>query len=158
MKKWIIFALLLAPFAYSYADNNQMPLPADKAFSFSVPRVTPQGVNLVWQIAPGYHLYKEHLQFSLASPKVAQLGKVELPPGIPGEDPIQGKFQQYQNNLSVMVPIHAPNCTPIKLLVSYQGCQDSGICYPPVTKELSFNLASNAQAKLLISDNSTTLG
>lgn len=156
MKRWIMIALLLVPFAYSNAED--MPLPADQAFNFSAPTISPQGVNLVWRIAPGYHLYKEHLQITLVSPKAAQLGKVMLPPGIPAENPIMGKFQQYQNNLSVMVPIHAPKYTAIRLLVSYQGCQDGGICYPPVTKTLSFNLASNSHAKILKSDGPTTLG
>lgn len=158
MKKWIMLALLLVPFGYSYADDNQMPLPADQAFSFSVSTLSPKGVQLVWQIAPGYHLYKEHLQVTLASPKAAHLGKVVLPQGTPGENPVMGKFQQYQNKLSIMVPINAPKCAPIKLLVSYQGCQDRGICYPPVTKELDFNLACNAQSKLHISSESTSLG
>ncbi len=157
MKKWIMLALLL-PFACSYADDNQNPLPADQAFSFSVSTISPKGVNLVWQIAPGYHLYKEHLQFTIASPKGLQLGQVVLPQGTPGENPVMGKFQEYQDNLSVMVPINAPKCTPIKLLVSYQGCQDKGICYPPVTKELSFNIACNSNTKLHISNDSASLG
>ncbi len=156
MKRWIIIALLLIPFTYSYAGD--MPLLADQAFDFSASSMNSEGVNLVWRIAPGYHLYKEHLQFTLASPKAAQLGKVTLPPGIPAENAIMGKFQQYQNKLSVMVPIHAPKCTPIKLLVSYQGCQDGGICYPPVTKELTFNLACKSQTKILKADGSTSLG
>ncbi len=156
MKKWILLVLIL-PFAYSYAQVNEVPLPADQAFNLTAPTITPKGINLVWQIAPGYHLYREKLTFALYSPKGAQLGKVELPPGIPEENPILGKFQQYQSNLSVMIPIHAPTQSPITLLVSYQGCQDQGICYPPVTKKLEFMLARNAAVKIVVPENQLTL-
>lgn len=158
MKKWLMLALLLSPFASSYAQVDQQPLPADQAFNFSVHSVTAKGVNLTWQIAPGYHLYREKMQISLSSPKAAQLGKVVLPPGTPEENAIFGKFQQYQSNVSLMVPIHAPIKSPITLLVSYQGCQDQGICYPPVTKKLSFNLTKNALAKIEVADDTASLG
>lgn len=148
MKKWLMLLVLMLPVTYSFAQEDQSPLPADLAFSLSAPTVSAKGINLVWQIAPGYHLYREKLTFALSMPKNAHLGKIDLPPGTPEENPILGKFQQYQNNLSVLVPINAPIKSHITLVVSYQGCQDKGICYPPVTKQLSFELANNAVAKI----------
>lgn len=157
MKKWFVLLMLVLPFACSYAQVDQSPLPADQAFSLSAQSVSTKGINLVWQIAPGYHLYREKLSFVLATPKTAHLGKIDLPPGTPEENPILGKFQQYQNSLSIQIPINAPNQSHVTLIVGYQGCQDKGICYPPVTKKLSFVLANHAIAKIETPKEQTTI-
>lgn len=137
MKKILfIFCLLFLPLS-SYAFQ---PLPPDQAFIFS-DQIAADGHTLIasWQIAPGYHLYRDRITFNVSPLDIAKLGIITLPTGIPKEDNILGKYQVYQNTLTVKAPFSILKSGSFAVRVGYQGCADSGFCYPPVTKQLALN-------------------
>lgn len=151
MKKWL-WLLVFLPLTVSVSIAYSAPLMPDQAFALSVASTTDKGINLSWKIAPGYHLYRDRIAVEVdnsAANNNAVLGNIDLPPGIIAEDPIQGKYQEYQQQVKVNVPLSAPAQTPVTLLVDYQGCAQGSICYPPMTKEIKFNLSNSSSVLIL---------
>ncbi|MBV1878654.1 MAG: hypothetical protein KUG79_13500 [Pseudomonadales bacterium] len=107
-------------------------LPVDEAFRLTARRQGGQ-VRLVWQIAPGYYLYRHRLKvFS----EQIELSELTLNPGIEKTDEYFGKVEVYYQLLEVSVFV-AKQLQAFTLGVEYQGCADAGICYPPQQKILS---------------------
>lgn len=153
MKK-ILFSLLflLIPVA-SFAFN---PISVDKAFELSLKPADNHSFIAQWKIAPGYHLYRDRIHFDVINPSSAQIGTINFPTGISKQDDILGKYQIYQNNLMITVPMANAPTQPMTLSVSYQGCADSGFCYPPVTKQVTLNLGNTGDSTNGVSNTSET--
>ena len=118
-------------------------LPPDEAFRFAAFPDGADHVKLVWQIADGYYLYRTRVKASTTSDK-AQLGALEMPKGEIKTDEYFGKQEIYHRELVVGVPVARASATelPVPLKVTYQGCAHAGLCYPPITKEITVNLPS----------------
>ena len=103
--------------------------PADQAFVFDFQQ-NQHELTLNWNVKEGYYLYRKQISIT---PAQAQVGKLQLPAGIAHEDEFYGKSEIYRGQLSVPVTVDqaAKGAT---LTVTYQGCADAGLCYPPETK------------------------
>lgn len=141
MMKRFLLALVLCFSAFSIWASNPTPLPFDEAFALTVKGVDHHDVLLHWDIAQGYHLYRNQFHFALENPSDATIGQVVLPPGIAKQDDILGKYHVYENSLDLTVPFSSVKNTKTVLLVSYQGCSDANFCYPPATKKLTINFS-----------------
>lgn len=138
LSKVLILFILLAVSTLNAATKQ--PIPVDDAFHFSATVKDKHTVIVHWDIAPGYHLYKERFSYKLMAPAGASLGNIILPPGIPQEDNILGKHQVYNQELSLDIPIEHLDGKPVTVKVCYQGCADDNFCYPPQTKEITLDL------------------
>lgn len=122
-------------------------LHVDEAFIPSI-SITPDGSILAqWHIAPGYYLYKHRLAFELGSDDPSadiSLGEFELPDGQAKVDEYFGEIEAYYESLDVRIPLITGDNAPAsaQLIVSYQGCADKGLCYPPATKRLPLDLSA----------------
>jgi thiol:disulfide interchange protein DsbD len=127
--------LLLLPGVPAHADNGDDFLPPEQAFQLRAEVLDAQHVRLDWTIAPGYHLYRERLQFA-AQPPAPQLAAPALPNGMRQFDSnFNREMEIYQNRLVVELALPPPAKAgmPFTLQVGYQGCADAGLCYPPMT-------------------------
>ena len=103
-------------------------LPPEQAFVLTAAVRDAQHLTLHWAIPPGYHLYRERLSFS--GPGIDQ---PVLPAGRRKFDENFGKeMETYYGDLQLSLPITASKA--FTLTVSYQGCADAGLCYPPVVR------------------------
>lgn len=127
-----------------------LPLPADQAFQFSAHFINKNTLLAKWQIMSGYYLYRKDFSFSLTANPATKLGTIELPPGIFKQDDILGKYQVYQNILTIRVPVINPRSGNFTLTVGYQGCASSGFCYPPITKQLTLAYTDKAHSVVAI--------
>lgn len=93
-------------------------------------------VEVSWRIAKGYYLYRDKLKFAVAAPASLKLGTPQLPRALPHEDEHFGKVEIYRNELFVKVPLDKKAKGGFSLKVTYQGCADAGLCYPPQTRTL----------------------
>jgi thiol:disulfide interchange protein DsbD len=107
------------------------PLPVEQAFRVSAALETPELLQVSWVIAPGYYLYRENIAIESASPAVS-LGTPRLPAGVPKEDEYFGATQVFYEEALVDVPVSG-RADPLQLRISYQGCKEESICYPPQT-------------------------
>lgn len=145
MKRLIIAVLLCV---FPLVSTALKPPSVDKVFAFSVQPLNKSTIRAHWDIAPGYHLYREKVSFKIVKPKGVQLdaSKVVLPPGIAKQDDILGSYQIYEHQVSVDLPLRDTSVRQVILAAKYQGCADSGFCYPPVTKQVVVNLVGLPQA------------
>jgi thioredoxin:protein disulfide reductase len=135
-----IEAVLGASKAKSSGDEF---LPADEAFRFDAIPDGPDHVRLIWQIADGYYLYRTRVKAATTSIQ-AQLGTLEMPTGETKSDEYFGKQEIYHHELVAGVPVARASAAQLALplQVTYQGCATAGLCYPPITKEITVSLPS----------------
>ncbi|HXY76580.1 MAG TPA: protein-disulfide reductase DsbD [Steroidobacteraceae bacterium] len=122
-------------------------LPPDQAFHFAALAEGTDRVRLRWQIADGYYLYRARFKIATSSAN-AQLAPAEFPPGEIKDDEYFGKQEIYHHEVSATVPVaRARGGTfELPLDVTYQGCAEAGLCYPPITKSVTVTLAGAAAA------------
>ncbi len=121
--------------------QNEEFLPPDQAFRLSVAAEAHDRLRLSWGIAPGYYLYRARLKFSTTTPNVT-LGQPDLPPGDTKHDEYFGEQVVYHAGLLARLPVASSTTWtgPLALSVSYQGCAEAGLCYPPITKSFTINM------------------
>ena len=111
-------------------------LPVDEAYRFSA--VLDQGRILArWEIEPGYYLYRSRFDFQPDAR--ATLGEPEIPPGLPKVDEFFGAVEVYYDEVTVVVPVTGQAESSFSVQFGYQGCADAGLCYPPETREVTFD-------------------
>ncbi|MGX5668020.1 protein-disulfide reductase DsbD domain-containing protein [Rhizobium daejeonense] len=128
---------LIAFVSVAAAPALKPPMPMHEAFRLQARRDGPD-VVLSWRLEDGYYLYREYLKATDAHGKPVALS---TPPGVIKEDPGYGSTEVYYGTATATItwPVNAP------LNVTYQGCQDGGLCYPPVTVDV--NDASMAESR-----------
>lgn len=116
-------------------------LDPDVAFRLAVAADGPDRAQLVWEIAPGYYLYRNRLAVATTS-REATLGQLVLPKGESHTDEYFGEQEVYREELAASLPVARAGGRALTLpvTVTYQGCADAGLCYPPITKALSVDL------------------
>lgn len=107
-------------------------LGVDKAFALRVeqPSATDAALRLHWEIAPGYYLYKDRI--SVAASASGSQVVLDRPAGERKEDPNFGVIDVYRH--AVTLAVDAPK--EKELTVTWQGCADAGLCYPPQTQKV----------------------
>jgi thiol:disulfide interchange protein DsbD len=121
-------------------SNQDQFLPVDEAFRFSASADGGGQVALDWQIAPGYYLYRHRVSAKTATAGFV-LAEVAMPAGKKKTDEFFGDVEVYYDALAATVPVTRPaGGSTFEIAVSYQGCADAGLCYPPVTKTVSIEL------------------
>lgn len=115
-------------------------------FSLSVDKSDPDKNQLsaIWSIADKHYLYKNKVKFELINSNGFSLDLAELPKGKEKNDEYLGDYEAYYKDLQINLPISGTGDTSKPLIVkaSYQGCSESGICYPKVKKTIELDIAS----------------
>ncbi|MBN9602119.1 MAG: protein-disulfide reductase DsbD [Afipia felis] len=114
------------------ASTTAPPLPIDRAFALTATRQDDGHIKLNWKIAPGYYLYQERFTFrqnssDLAAPELQGNGQTK-------DDPTFGVTTVFHDHATATLPI--ASTAPGPLEVRYQGCQDKGVCYPPLVRHV----------------------
>ena len=136
-------ALASAAFAQGLlgpTSNQDQFLPVDEAFVFTAAADGGEQVLLDWQVAPGYYLYRHRVSAKTSTPGFS-LGDIAMPAGKRKTDEFFGDVEVYYDALSATVPVERPaDASTFEIAVSYQGCADAGLCYPPVTKTVAIEM------------------
>jgi thiol:disulfide interchange protein DsbD len=121
-------------------------LPAEQAFQFFAEVKDANTLHLNWLLADGYYLYREKIKLTLKAGDV-ELGRYEIPHGEPKQDPEFGDVEVFHNELSFDLPLlrKTTAAQSITLEAGYQGCADRGVCYPPMSKQISLDLPVTQQ-------------
>src|SRR5271168_410607 len=115
-------------------SNDTDFLPPDVAFRVAS-HVDGSVLRVRWIIADGYYLYRRRIQIKAESPDLTVFAPV-LPTGIVKTDQYLGAQEIYQQQVEVAVPYIQSDggAHPLQIKVTYQGCAEAGLCYPPITK------------------------
>jgi thiol:disulfide interchange protein DsbD len=114
-------------------------LQPDAAFILSVELEDPRTIVVRWQIAETYYLYRDRFGFTLRDTPGLALGEARIPPGKEKLDPYFGEVEVFYGEAWAAIPIApgVPALSELTLDVTYQGCADLGLCYPPITKTVT---------------------
>ncbi len=114
------------------ADQDDF-LPPEQAFRFAARAIDARTVEVRFDVAPGYYMYRERFAFA-AQPAQVKLGAPDLPAGKVKFDETFGKeMETYRDTVTIRVPVEsAPADGKWTLVVTSQGCADKGLCYPPM--------------------------
>jgi thioredoxin:protein disulfide reductase len=120
-------------------------LPVDAAFALETVADGPDRVRLRWTIADGYYLYRERMTATTTSEQ-ARLGALSLPTGKLKNDEFFGEQEVYYDELVATLPVSRAGTSEFQLplKVTFQGCAEAGLCYPPETKTLNVVLPAGA--------------
>lgn len=119
-------------------DSNETDfLPPDVAFRAGA-RLEGGTLRVRWVIADGYYLYRAKMSVGAESPDLLVTG-LTLPQGILKTDPFLGTQEIYTQQVEGTVAYRRLDygAHPLQIKVTYQGCAEAGLCYPPITKVLS---------------------
>jgi thiol:disulfide interchange protein DsbD len=117
-------------------NNSADFLPVREAFQLSLVESTPQSIKLRFVATEGYYLYRHRFQFR-ADPADVTLGPAQMPKGEQKHDEYFGDVEVYHGVLDVELP--RTDQRAFTLVVTYQGCADKGLCYPPETERLGID-------------------
>ncbi|MGB3901253.1 MAG: protein-disulfide reductase DsbD [Mesorhizobium sp.] len=105
----------------------QEPLPVDQAFAISASEGPGGSLSVEWDIADGYYLYRDRIAARTADGAALT---VETPSGLKKDDPNFGPSEIYYRRAEAV--LSEPGLGPVE--ITYQGCQEDGICYAPETR------------------------
>ena len=144
----LVVVLLLALCGFARAADPDL-LEPEKAFRFSARLKGPHSIEINYQIAPGYYLYRDKFRFVL-SPAAAKAGSAQFPAGDKHRDEFFGEVETYRGNLSILLPFELAdaNVQAVQLAATSQGCADAGVCYIPFEQKAELKLAAFSQAPL----------
>ena len=146
MKRWLVALTCLVPVLAAAqgllggSSREQDFLPPDEAFQLTATAEGGESVALDWAIADGYYLYRHRVAVKTETPGFV-VEEVRLPGGKKKTDEFFGQVEVYYQQLDAEVALkRAGGSDVVELKVTYQGCADAGLCYPPTTKVVSVQL------------------
>lgn len=139
MKK--LFTLVLFCLLPTVIFASLKPLPVDQAFSLSAEARDNQTLLAIWNIAPGYYLYRDRIHFTPVNPHQDSLAQPIFPQTTHTKYyPEMGKLAVYEGLLTIPIPVIQSHDSSLALKIHYQGCSASGFCYPPTTRIVQLDL------------------
>ncbi len=138
-------------------NGNSDFLPVHQAFQLNLSKTTPEAITLQFVATDGYYLYRHRFQFK-ATPADVKLGAPQLPDGEKKHDDYFGDVEVYHGIVEVTLPRDPADQRPFTLAVTYQGCADKGLCYPPETEKLAIDGGAPAQATASAVDSAPVRG
>ncbi len=130
------------PGADAQAGSQALPLPPEQAFGFEAIADGADGLLLRFTPARGYYLYRDRSSFRIDDPAGIAAGTPRWPRGVAHNDGYFGDVTVYFDQVDVPLPLRrgSGEATTVRLVATFQGCQDEGICYPPMTRTVEVAL------------------
>lgn len=135
-----------SPLSSLSGEEEDEFLDPDVAFVVTAKQGDGNSIKTNWLIQDGYYLYKDKISVAPADDSQITLGELPLPKGKEKEDEYFGTIVSLEEEFNAEIPITklAANTKAVDLIVKYQGCAKAGLCYPPITKNITVNLDSSA--------------
>jgi thiol:disulfide interchange protein DsbD len=143
MRIFVFLFLFFISAVQLYAADLLEP---EQAFKFSAQQVDANHLEVRYQIADGYYMYRKRFKFSLDG---GALGTPQFPAGKMHDDPTFGQMETYRNEVRVKLPFTpTANAQSVTLKAVSQGCADAGVCYTPMdsTATIKLTAADSASA------------
>lgn len=111
-------------------------------FTLTATRDADLSLRLRWTIPSGTYLYRDKIG---AEARAGLALPLSTAPGETKDDPNFGPTEVYHGSAEAVVP-GAALASLREVRVTFQGCAERGICYPPVTKRLDLTSLVSAGA------------
>jgi thiol:disulfide interchange protein DsbD len=140
--KYLFLFIFLFSVPMAQAAEKEL-LEPEQAFRFSARVVDPSNIEVRYQIADGYYLYRERFAFA-AAPAGVKLGAAQIPEGKLKKDEFFGEVQTHRGEIKINVPVIDAGGGNVALTVTSQGCADAGVCYVPQESKIVLAMAGGA--------------
>ena len=132
----------LAQNALSTSTQQQTQfLPVDEAYQLMLLADGDQRLVLQWVIAPEYYLYRHAFNAQVSDWEGRIASDLVVPDGLAKNDEFFGDVEVYYDAVEATVSLEK-TAELAQIKVTYQGCADAGLCYPPETKSFLWHTAS----------------
>ncbi|MBV1906189.1 MAG: protein-disulfide reductase DsbD [Pseudomonadales bacterium] len=126
-------------------------LKADQAFRMDAEIDAEGRLHAFWQMPDGYYLYEHRFGIKLRENSLWQIGELEISEGKHKVDEYFGAVVVHYHSAEVWASLQyaqlAQNLPEsLEVGISYQGCADAGLCYPPETKWVTLSTTGLAPA------------
>ncbi|MGO3126824.1 MAG: protein-disulfide reductase DsbD domain-containing protein [Luteimonas sp.] len=111
-------------------------LPPERAFAFEAIAGDGDTILLRFTPATGYYLYRDRNRFEIRGADGIRAGAPRWPKGQSHHDAHFGDVTVYFDQVDVPLPLvrTTADAAEVDVVATFQGCQDEGICYPPMTR------------------------
>ncbi|TKR30637.1 protein-disulfide reductase DsbD [Luteimonas gilva] len=125
---------------------DALPLPPEQAFKFEAIADGGNALLLRFTPAKGYYLYRDKTALKLEGADGVMLGKPAWPKGVAHRDEHFGDVVVYFDQIDLPVPLarSVADARKATLTATFQGCQNDGICYPPMTRTVALSIPAGA--------------
>lgn len=122
---------------FDQPGDHAGPLPVEKAFVLTPELGKPGRIILRWDMPDGYYLYRDRMDIQPSAG--TQLLKRNNSSTSTKDDPLYGQVEVFYRNAQVDLWFASEDDQPQEgsFTLTYQGCWEGGICYPPVKETLS---------------------
>jgi len=128
----------------TFADGQ--PLPPTEAFVPSATLAGEDTLQLDWHIEDGYYLYRDKLSLDVERPPGLSLGPLQHSEALIVSDDWFGEQATFRDSAvtrAVLLGVGDERTSDgrvVEVAVTFQGCADIGLCYPPTTTRVSVEL------------------
>lgn len=123
--------------------TDSLPLPAEQAFQFEAIVNTSNELMLRITPAPGYYLYRDKTKITIVSDgNNVVAGDIQWPPAQSHKDEYFGATAVFFDLVEAKLPLLLKDAKAhdIRLKASFIGCQENGICYPPMNRDIALSI------------------
>ena len=143
--------------AEAWLSTEPQFLPVDEAFVLTVTLQPNRAVAARWEMPSGYYLYRHQFGANLnAFDSGAALGAMRIPEGKAKFDEFFGDVEVYYGSAAVQLPVVGTLPDGAELSISYQGCADAGLCYPPEVRKFVVSAGGLLPANAVLAENLTS--
>jgi thiol:disulfide interchange protein DsbD len=130
------------------SDNS--PLPPEQAFHFEAIAQSPTAILARWTMPKGYYLYRDKSTVTLADGAGVTLGAPRWPQGVDHTDEHFGAVKVYFDEVELPIALTREHgaAQAVNIHAEYQGCQDNGICYPVMQRDVAIQLPAASADEL----------
>lgn len=116
-------------------------LDPDVAFRVGAIATAPDRIEVIFQVAPKYYLYRHRMTFKVGEGQPVALGTPDLPKGKMKTDEYFGTQEVYLQDVTAKLPVsrRTKEAFTLPIEVGWQGCTE-GLCYSPTTKVFQVKL------------------
>lgn len=124
------------------SNSQALPLPSEQAFGFDAIASDGNTLLLRFSPAPGYYLYRDRTSLKLEGSAGVLADTPRWPAAQSHRDEHFGDVSVYFNQVEVPLPLRrtVTEAVDSTLVVTFQGCQTDGICYPPMTRRVKLSI------------------
>ncbi|MBX2838953.1 MAG: protein-disulfide reductase DsbD [Gammaproteobacteria bacterium] len=130
---------VLAQSILSFGSDTEL-LMVEEAFPATAMMSDASTLEVQFSVQEGYYLYKKKFAFSSDDESVG-FGEPNYPESLVVEDEYFGTSHTFRGLTPITIPVTGVKAgKTLNLTVSYQGCADIGVCYPPAEHQLTVDL------------------